>query len=137
MNLREVKTWEHAIGHNPHEPALVEVPGAWVPAVVGLMKLAAEHPHTGLLVTNVGPRSRAAVAGIARGDLLLKYDGVQLDKASTLKRLVRRGPEGLDPSHRVAIEAIRGGKHVRFEVVRNRLGITASSLFRHLKPAQR
>ncbi len=136
MKLRVIKTLKEAKAHNPYEPGLLEIPGQWAQAVVSLIGILDEHRNTGLIVTNVGPGSPAATAGVARGDILLQYDGVPLDQTSTLKRLTGPYIEGGDIARQVVIEAVRGKNEMRFEVAGGRLGITVSAFFRHLIPAQ-
>jgi hypothetical protein len=147
MNLPMIRSWQGANEHNPHESALVKVPALWVGAVSSLVQILREHPKTGLLVTNVGPHSLAGKAGIARGDLLLRYGGVELHKSSTLRRLAekteashigtkRKKAGGGRKNGQVVIEALRSGKEMRFKVQKGPLGITVSALFRHLIPAR-
>jgi|SRR5215469_1989590 len=132
MRLRVIRSWREARAHNPYEPALVEVPGKWIHAVLHLIKVVERHRHVGLLVTNVGRETPAAKAGMERGDLLLRCDGVDLDRVGTLRRLVRNHPR--ETSHQVVIEGRRGGEDRRFELHRGRLGITVSGFFRRQIP---
>jgi orotate phosphoribosyltransferase len=126
MKRRVVRTREDATAHIPYEPALIEVPGQWIEAVVSLIDISKKHKRRGLLVTNIGPDSRAAKAGMIRGDLLLRYRQVRLDRVETLRRLTRR-----HSSSKVTIDAVRGDQQLRFEVPQGRLGITVSRLLGH------
>jgi S1-C subfamily serine protease len=126
--------------HDPHKPALVEVPGKWVGAVVklteafrqgrlgktikALQALSKSEASSGVLVAAIGPNSQAAKAGMARGDLLLRYDGVQLEKAKTLTSLTRR----TDASKAVTIDAIRGAEKLHFKVHGGWLGMRVETL---------
>jgi S1-C subfamily serine protease len=137
MQPRVIKSRKAAEAHNPHEPGLVLVPGKWVPAVVSFMSVLQKHRNTGLIVTNVGPNSAAAHAGIARGDVLLRCDGAPLDRVFKLRRMIGApAREGADSERRMVIEAVRGKNELRFEVPASRLGMTVSSLLRSRIPTQ-
>jgi S1-C subfamily serine protease len=138
-HLPVVRNQKDAQAHDPDKPALVEVPGKRVSAVVALIE-AMQNPgdnevgetikalrtleHIGALVTNIGPYSQAAKAGLARGDVLLRYDERQIGKPETLISLTKR----TEASKRVAVQARRGAQELRFEVFGGRLGITISPL---------
>jgi hypothetical protein len=134
--IRVVRNWGDARGYGPQDRVLVGVPREWAPAVASLIKISDEHRHVGLLVINVGPTSRAAIAGVARGDVLLRYNSVQLDDAETLRRVTVRGMQDYEPRKRVALEALRGAHEMTFEVERGELGITVSPLLHRFNPAQ-
>ena len=120
--------------------AFVDVPGRYAGSVMGLMAHVLEpggdavadtiealrerigRPPTGVIVTNVAPNSRAAKAGMKRGDILLKYDGTEIDKSETLKSLA----EGASQSKKVAIEGNRGADRLRLTAQGGRLGITVA-----------
>jgi hypothetical protein len=140
MALRVIRTREEAKAHNPHEFALIEVPGQWLPVVMALIKSLPRTPSkysdSGLVVTNIGPGSQAARAGMARGDVLLRYDGVRLDSAATLKHLTKRFTQGAASSKRIIIDATRGEKKLHFEVRGGRLGITVGASFHRSPPTR-
>jgi hypothetical protein len=46
---------------------------------------------------------------MARGDVLLRYDGRRVDKPVTLKHLARRHTQGSEANRNVVIEADRRG----------------------------
>ena len=94
--------------------------------IASLIKVSEEYRDVGLLVTNVGPNSQAATAGIERGDVLLRYDSVPLDTAKRLTSLAGVEAQGVTPQ--VALEAVRGGQEMTFAVPAGRLGITVSAL---------
>jgi S1-C subfamily serine protease len=134
-----VRNQEEAKAHSQDDPALVEVPGKYVAGVVRLIGMLLEPGQDevgrtikalrnlggkGVIVTNIGPASRAATAGMARGDVLLRYDGVQLGGFQKLSNLTRR----TDPSKRVTVDAFRGAHELRFEVDGGPLGITVHRL---------
>jgi len=127
-----IRSWQGANAHNPYEPALVKVPGPWVPAMVSLLNMLAKHRDKGLMVTNVGPMSVAAKAGILRGDILLRYGDRDLQQSSTLRRLTA---SVAGSGEQVIVTAFRGGREICFEVPEGSLGITVSAMFRHLIPA--
>jgi S1-C subfamily serine protease len=120
--IRVVRNWDDARGYGPQDRVLVEVEREWARAVVSLIKMSDEYRHVGLLVINVGPTSRAAIAGVARGDMLLRYNGVQLDNAETLRDLTVRAMQDYEPRKRVALEALRGAHEMTFEVEGGALG---------------
>jgi hypothetical protein len=125
MNLPVIRNRENGKTHNPNVPALVEVSGAWVRGLYALTKLSEAHSD-GVMVTNIGPGSIAAEAGMMRGDILLSYDGTPVHNTPTLKALTQ--PGSLVSWDRVVIEVVRGDDDLRFEVPRGRLGITVSAL---------
>jgi hypothetical protein len=113
---------------------LVEVPGEWADAVLSLVKISNEHRHNGLIVTNIGSGSQGARAGIARGDVLLRCDGVELDSPATLSRLAQRHTQGAEVSKTMTIDAARGSTDMTFEVARGLFGITVTPSLHRLKP---
>jgi membrane-associated protease RseP (regulator of RpoE activity) len=120
--------WDHCPPGIKSEHALVEVPGEWVHGVVALVRASQEFRHSGLMVTNVGPHSEAARSGMRRGDVLLRYDGQELDQVATLRRLTSAYAQGASAQKRIAIEAARGTDDVVFDVSGGKLGITLSPL---------
>jgi len=66
----------------------------------------------GALVVQVDPRSPAAVAGIRRGDLVLRFDGRPVVDKPTLYLLATRAPIGAD----VPIDLMRDGEPLRVTV---------------------
>jgi len=160
MRSDVVRSLEEARAHDRRTPALVEVPGELVHVVVSLIKVLREPADAnpsrsirarrpwrpvprhdldrrlgGVIVTNIGPGSQAAVAGMARGDMLLRYDGVPINQPEQLKRLTRRRAPGGAASGRVVIDAMRGPTELHFEVHGGSLGITVSGLFTSGPPA--
>ena len=92
--------------HVEREPVFVEVPGEWAHAVFALVKISEEHRHNGLIVTNIGPGSQGTRAGMARGDVLLRYEGVELDSTRTLRHLTKRHTQGAGLSKTVTLDAV-------------------------------
>lgn len=122
-HVQVIRTVDEPVRLRRNDIAIVEVQKRWAPAVAALVKLAVEYRDAGLLVTNVGPGSGAALVGIARGDVLLRCDGVPLDSPESLKRLTRRsGGSGRN----LTVEAMRGTREMTFEVAAGPLGITVS-----------
>jgi S1-C subfamily serine protease len=66
-------------------------------------------PGSGALVTAVAPRSPAAAAGIAEGDVIVAVQGDQVDSSEALARLVDQ-PEAGSP---IAIDVVRGTNQLR------------------------
>jgi hypothetical protein len=126
-----IRTWADARGLDPRGVVLLETPGEWVRGVVGLLALSEKFRDTGLIVTNVGPNGAAARAGIARGDALLRYDGVELDTVARLRELADRAAHCGDSCGQ--IEAIRGDRELQFKVAAGRLGVTVSAPLHRLK----
>jgi hypothetical protein len=132
--VRVIRSWDDCITHIWRGPTFVEVPGEWAHAVYSLVKISGEYRQHGLIVTNVGPDSQAAKAGIARGDVLLRYDGVELEGAGMLRQLAKHHTQGISASKTIVIEAARSSKDVSFEVQGGRLGITVSPSLYRFKP---
>jgi hypothetical protein len=136
--IRVFRSWEQCPPRLTSESVLVEVPGQWVHSVVSLIQASHEYRHAGLMVTNVGPGSQGARGGMVRGDVLLRYDGQELDNAATLRRLTRTHTQGADAKKPLRIEAARGTADVAFEVLGGHLGITVSPLLhRSVTPTPR
>ncbi|MGH7342350.1 MAG: S1C family serine protease, partial [Candidatus Rokuibacteriota bacterium] len=74
-------------------------------------------PGRGALVSAVTPESPAARAGVAPGDVIVRYDGTAVDEHATLPALVAATPVGKT----VEVEALRDGK-------RRTLSITVEKL---------
>jgi S1-C subfamily serine protease len=130
---RVIMGGEHVEGHRARrDAAFVEAPREWADALRSLIKISDEYREAGLLVANVGPGSRAATAGIMRGDVLLRYDGTPLDKADMLSRLA--ADETREP---VTVEAVRGADEMTFKVPAGRLGVTVSALLYRSSPQPR
>jgi len=91
---------------------LVEVPGKWAYSVVSLIHVSQEYRQAGLMVTNIGPGSQGARAGMAQGDVLLRYEGQDLDNAATLRRLTKAHTQGTTATKPIRIEAARGADDV-------------------------
>ena len=120
--------WEDCPPRITSERALVEVPGKWAHSVVSLVRASQEFRHSGLMVTNVGPGSQGARAGMKCGDMLLRFDGQELDRAATLRRLTTIHTQGAAAQKPIRIEAARGTDDLVFEVSGGKLGITVSPL---------
>jgi hypothetical protein len=131
--IQVIRGWKDSDARIPSGPALLEVPGEWAHAVFSLVKISQEHRHNGLIVTNIGPGSQGARSGMIRGDVLLRYDGEELDSAATLRHLEKRHTQGGESSRKVRIDAARGLEDVSFEVLGGRLGITVSPLLHRLR----
>jgi hypothetical protein len=117
---------------------LVAVPGRWVLSAIALIRASREFRKSSLFVTNVGPGSQAARAGIVRGDVMLRYDGRDLDDALALRRLTKIHTQGSAARKPIRIEVARGRQNLTFEVRGGRLGITVSPLLHRLaSPASR
>lgn len=130
--IRVIRDSDDARGYRRHDRVLVEIPREWARGVVSLIKVSDEYRHGGLLVTNVGPTGQAAIAGVARGDVLLRYDGDQLDSAETLARLASRPMQG-----GATLEALRGAQELTFKLAGGRLDITVSPLLHSFGPSRR
>jgi S1-C subfamily serine protease len=78
----------------------------------------------GVVVTNIGPRSAGAAAGLARGDVLLRYDGTELTSAGTLAQLTARSAG----ERVIRIDALRGTQPLHFDVPAGKLGIKVNSI---------
>ncbi len=123
-----VRTWAEAGRLDPSSDVLVETPGEWVRGVAGLIELSKEFKQAGLIVTNVGPNGAAARAGIARGDVLLRYDGAELETVARLRELAALGV-----GRNGVIEASRGDRELQFEVAPGPLAITVSVTLDRMK----
>jgi S1-C subfamily serine protease len=134
-----VRSQAEAAAHDQGRPALVEVPGKCVRGVFRLLEVLSGTAEgeigrsisalsrgtpSGVVITNVGPASQAAEAGMARGDVLIQYDGNQLGGSKKLKDFTRV----TDRSKRVMVDAIRGGRELKFEVHGGALGISVNRL---------
>jgi hypothetical protein len=128
QRIHVFRSWDECPPRLTREIVLVEVPGKWVHSVVSLIRASEEHPHAGLLVTNIGPGSQAARAGMMQGDVLLRYEGQELDNVVTLRRLTKAYTQGAAARKQIRIEAARGSHDVAFEVRGGHLGITISPL---------
>ena len=133
--IHVLRHWEQCPPRMPRESVLVEVPGEWAHSVVSLIQGSQEYRHAGLMVTNVGPGSQGARAGMARGDVLLRYEGQELESVATLRRLSAAHTQGAAARRAIRIEAARGREDVAFEVLGGRLGITVSPLLRLSVPS--
>jgi len=125
--IRIVRTRQGLPGRVTPGIVLVEIPGQWAHSVVSLIQASTEHRHGGLMVTNVGPSGHAARARMARGDVLLRYDGHDLDSVRTLQRLIEAHQDA-SSKKLIRIEAARGREDLVFEVLGGPLGITVSPL---------
>jgi len=126
------RSWEECPPTVTRDTVLVEVPGKWAHSVVSLIQASQEYRHSGLMVTNVGPRSQAAQVGMVRGDVLLRYGGQELGNAETLRRLTKTHTQAVTPGKSIRIEAARGADDIEFEVTGGDLGITVSPLLHRL-----
>jgi hypothetical protein len=131
--VRVIRGWQDCRARIPNEPVLMAVPGEWAPAIFSLVKISKTYRDSGLLVTNVGPKREGAKVGIARGDVLLRCNGVELDSAATFRRLVKNVTKDAAASPKLVIEAARGSEDLSFEVSSDALGITVSPLLHRLR----
>lgn len=122
-------------GSRPRFAVVVTDP-AWAQGIESLIRLSREYRDAGLLVTNVGPGSAAARAGVERGDVLLRYDGVPLAGGSQLRSLENRLAEGTNP-RQIALDAARGSREMTFTVPAGRLGITVGPFLARLSNPRR
>ena len=136
-SIRVIRGWKDSRGRIPDEPALLQVPGEWAHSVVSLVKTSQEHRHNGLIVTNIGPGGQGAASGMIRGDVLLRYDGEEIDSAATLRHLEKRHTQGREALRTITIDAARGAENLSFEVHGGRFGITVSPPLHRLKIVQR
>jgi membrane-associated protease RseP (regulator of RpoE activity) len=120
--------WEDCPPGIRSEHALVEVPGEWAHDVLALVRASQEFRNSGLLVTNIGPGSQAARTGMRCGDVLLRFDGQELESAATLRRLTRIYTQDNAAQTPILIEAARGAEDIEFEVFGGKLGITVSPM---------
>jgi hypothetical protein len=134
--IRVIRRGDDARGHSRPRLALVVTPREWARGIAWLIKVSDEYRDVGLLVTNVGPSSQAATAGIERGDVLLRYDGVQLENVEQLTSLEGVPAQGETP-RQVALEAVRGAREMTLTVAAGRLGVTVSPLLHRLDSSRR
>ena len=134
--IRVTRLGDDARGHGRRWLALVVTPPEWARGIASLIRVSDEYRDVGLLVTNVGPSSRAATAGIERGDVLLRYDGVPLENAEQLTSLEGVPAQGEAP-RQVALEAVRGAREMTLTVAAGRLGITVSPMLHRLASSRR
>jgi hypothetical protein len=134
--IRVIRLGDDAKGHSRHRLALVVTPPEWARGIESLIKVSDEYRDVGLLVTNVGPSSQASTAGIERGDVLLRYDGVPLENAEQLTSIEGVPVQGETP-RQVALEAVRGAREMTLTVAAGRLGITVSPLLHRLGSSRR
>ncbi len=80
-----------------------------LPDVAEHLKLKAK---SGLLVTDVRPGSPAAVAGIAKNDVIQSFDGHEVKDFKDLKKAFA----GKKPGDMIAITVLRGEKKIEFNV---------------------
>ncbi len=83
--------------------------------------------NKGALVSGVIPDSPASAAGIKRGDIIIKYDGEDIDEYSELSRLAAR----THPGTTVDVLILRGGKEVMVKVKLSRFPQKNISLLRN------
>jgi C-terminal processing protease CtpA/Prc len=134
--IRVTRLGDDARGHSRHRLALVVTPPEWARGIALLIKVSDEYRDVGLLVTSVGPGGQAANAGIERGDVLLRYDGVPLEHAEQLTSLEGVPTQGEAP-RQVVLEAVRGAREMTLTVAAGRLGITVSPLLHRLGSSRR
>jgi C-terminal processing protease CtpA/Prc len=80
-----------------------------LPDVAEALKLKVK---TGVLVTDVQPGSPAAVAGMAKNDILLTFDGQEIKEFKDL----RQAFAGKKPGDAVAITVLRGEEKMKFDI---------------------
>ena len=74
-------------------------------------------PGRGALVSAVTPDSPAARAGVAPGDVIVRYDGTAVDEHATLPTLVAATPVGKT----VSVDALRDGVRRTFSITVDKL----------------
>jgi len=126
-----VRTRVEAGLFDPASVVLIETAGEWVRGVAGLIELSTEFKQAGLIVTNVGPSGAAARAGIACGDVLIRYDGADLDTVGRLRELAERA--AVAGGRKGVIEASRGDRELQFDVAPGPLGVTVSATLGRMK----
>ena len=129
--LAIIRDWQDCRGPVKRVPTFVQVPGAWAAAVLSLVKLSEEHRHNGLVVTNVGPKSQAASAGLLRGDVLLRYHGTEVESVDNLRALTKRHHDRGEKT--ISIEVARGADDMHLKVQPGALGITVSPSLHRIK----
>lgn len=134
--IRVTRLGDDARGHGRRRLALVVTPPEWARGIASLIKVSDEYRDVGLLVTSVGPSSQAATAGLERGDVLLRYDGVPLDNAEQLVSLEGVPAHGEAP-RQVMLEAVRGAREMTLMAAPGRLGVTVSPLLYRLGSSHR
>jgi membrane-associated protease RseP (regulator of RpoE activity) len=135
--LRVIRTVAEPIRLRRNEVAFVEIPAQWAGAVASVIKMSDEYRNGGLLVTNVGPASHAGAAGIGRGDVLLRADGISLDSVESLRRLTSRADGNHKSARGLTVEGLRGAQEITFKPAQGRLGITVSPLLHRSGHAHR
>lgn len=134
--VRVVQSDDNAVAYSRLRLALAVTPPELARGIASLIKVSDEYRDVGLLVTNVGPNSPALAAGIERGDMLLRYDGVPVESAVRLMSLEEEPAQGnrLSP---VTVDAVRGARELTFSVPPGRLGVTVSPCLHRLGPSRR
>jgi membrane-associated protease RseP (regulator of RpoE activity) len=135
--LRVIRTVAEPVRLRRNEVAFVEIPTQWAGAVAAVIKMSDEYRNVGLLVTNVGPATHAAAAGIGRGDVLLRADGISLDSAESLRRVTSRADGNHKSARVLTVEALRGTQEITFKPASGPLGVTVSPLLHRSGPARR
>jgi len=69
--------------------------------------------HTGAIVADVTPNAPAAKAGVKAGDIILKFDGKDVNESHRLPRMVSETPINKE----VELEVLRDGKKATLKVV--------------------
>ncbi|GGK46501.1 DegQ family serine endoprotease [Salinarimonas ramus] len=77
----------------------------------------------GALVAGVDPDGPASAAGIEMGDVIVSFDGVEVESSRDLPRIVANTPVGKE----VAVEVVRDGEPVTIDVTIARLQETAEA----------
>jgi tetratricopeptide (TPR) repeat protein len=92
-------------------------------------------PERGILVTDVAAGSSAARSGIGSGDVILRYDGQEVNDTEALKHAIQRrpapgpttAPSEPSPGDLVPVQVWRGDGNQEFRVAVGPLGVTAST----------
>ncbi|WP_166819881.1 PDZ domain-containing protein [Thalassoroseus pseudoceratinae] len=93
------------------QKALPQVDVSWRgPAFLGVSGVAL--PGRGCELSTVSPNQAAAKAGLRKNDLLLKFDGQDVDNFEQLVRLIGRH----DPGDKIAATALRNNQLLEFEI---------------------
>jgi hypothetical protein len=90
-----------------------------------------DYPQKGVLLVKVAPGSSAAKAGLARGDVLLKYGGKELASADSLGPAIAAVNEAVqsgqrEPDEPVEVTYWRDGKTVEASLSPGRMGVQPS-----------
>ncbi len=89
-----------------------------------LLRLLANPPGTGMMVTQIVAGGRGAAAGLREGDLIVKYAGVPVTTREGFIRLI--GAHAQEAA--IPVIVLRGGKEQALEVKGGRLGLALTAV---------